>query len=461
MGRKLFNAKIPAIIPLNLNLTVKVIFSFSAVILYFLPVLKARPSNGFGGIPFNLELSTLKYPGSASDIWYYLYRAKFFENFSLPPDDEFWIMRIWPPGLSLWYATLSFITFKGTIFLLLHLIILSTSWFMVFIYFVWRCKNVWATFLTSFLSLIFMSTDMFSSWLIGEHSVASESLSLLFYVAFLIALLSPSSKLSSDFLRGIIPAIFLVAASLTRAVFDLMFVLTLAVLLAYIVFNYLSRREIKFLKNKIVIVFIISYLILSAPFRIFMLNEAGTPLYSGNASGTWADSWTPSDNLGAFWIETGYNGFCKSYPEKCKQLQETSGPVSNEDYRDAAISELIRDPSPWIKERIQVIATQFWKAVEFSPERRSTGLILLSATPLLLLLIKVRKVKNSFPPSTQKSSASFADIMAFFSFGPLVLAHFEPRYFYVLIVYSFVRLHIFIKEHDQPIEASNLTVKSK
>lgn len=65
----MFNTKIPAINPLILNLIVKVFFSFSAAILYFLPVLKDRPSNGFGGIPFNLELSTLKYPGAASDIW--------------------------------------------------------------------------------------------------------------------------------------------------------------------------------------------------------------------------------------------------------------------------------------------------------------------------------------------------------------------------------------------------------
>jgi len=400
---------------------------------------------GYSDVPIscNLDQCALLLKNGGPDYAYYINLANAINSSNSYIPISPWLLKAWPPGMGVYYAFLSKVTFSSSYFLLLHVFIVVIGWSALLTFPILKARSFKTAVLRSLLAICLIHLGLFEEWLFSGFVIYSETLGLLLFFGFIVFFSNIQSSSLKQYARikAIIAGILLAMAAYVRIVFDLAAVVFLASMVAIFLIRLSIKRYSATQKNSMRTPLIICgiFLLLTLPWRLFAYSEleSNSLTFASNSNGAWVNAWTPTKNWKAggnlYFVEVGINHLCVSYPDTCEQLDTLKVKEPNL-YMNKGISAITSNPRPWIENRIKVFFNSFKTASNFNllPYGWILSIIFFFFSITSCCVIFFRR-RFSFQDDKHVLIVT-SIILTSVTVMPLILTAFEPRYLYTLVI---------------------------
>lgn len=414
--------------------------------------------SGANIFPGNLQFSsTLDEVAKAQGEWDWKYWGLFardFSNFQLQRD-EFWILRLWPPGMpSLFIFTNIFV---DRYFVLFLSIIVAIIWLFIIWKSIQLASNVSFVLLLMVFWMNVLNSRTFNYHIVGPGRLYSESFGIGLFIIGMMYVLTLYYKDKIEPRWSSIAVVTIALSIYIKAVNDLiMIVFALMFIVTTCTSKFKNRKHNnKFTKknnsrttkqtiNINIIRLVLAIELICLPWRIlvFSVLSPGNYLFASTDNQMWINQWKPSEiYVSGPWVsEYGSNGFCQAYPKDCVRLNlqegnselaySGNGVNSAKEFRNQAIKSVIHDPLPWIKSRMNF---HFNRSIDVS-----NGFIFGNVNSIIFHLLLIGLLGAHLKRLLEKRQDKIGLIslisISIGSIAPLYIGQFETRY----LIYEYV-----------------------
>ena len=400
---------------------------------------------GYSDVPIscNLDRCALLLKNGGPDYAYYINLANAINSNNSYIPISSWLLKAWPPGMGIYYAFLSKITFSSSYFLLLHIFIVVIGWSALLTFPILKAQSFKTAVLRALLAISLIHLGLFEEWLFSGFVIYSETLGLLLFFGFIVFFSNAQSSSLKQYsrMKAIAAGILLAMAAYVRIVFDLAAVVFLALTLAILFLRLKTKKNSASQRNSMRAPLIISgvFLLLTLPWRLFAYSEleSNSFTFASNSNGAWVNAWTPTKNWevggNSYFVGVGINHLCVSYPDSCEKLDSLKMIEPNL-YMKEGISAITSNPRPWIENRLEVFFNSFKTASNFSflPYGWILSILFFSYSITSFCVIFLRR-RFSFQDDKHVLITTSV-ILTSVTVMPLILTAFEPRYLYTLVI---------------------------
>jgi hypothetical protein len=369
---------------------------------------------------------------------------------NLNPETQFWIVRLWSPGLSIIEVPLIWLTKIGIpiFWSLLSVTIILWVFNFKFVFSMLKSRN--ELFLGFIVILVLINSWDFQ-YILREGLFYTEGLG---YGLLFLGLMQISKILASEDVLKIKKKKKLIAGALIggsiwiRHTHDTALILTIIIFCIFLVFSN-TRLELKRLVNQkkfsqmhqerkkripfqtgiksVIVIFLIA-LVVTIPWRVIAYEIFGGTKYSMSSAsqyvgpGLWVEK---SEEAKSYWVPFGINWACRIDAEQCKRINDLgTDSFENSKLLELGIKSALTYPGAYIQERFSTL-TKFWISnFPNSSNKFKIGSIL----PLLYFLIIPLKNRGKWN-SRMTTIASIWIIFIIVTAAQLAIIHFESRYF--------------------------------
>jgi hypothetical protein len=400
---------------------------------------------GYRDVPISCSLDgCAKFLSSGGpDYSYYMNLANYFNgNGSYIPISP-WFLKAWPPGMGLYYAFLSKLTFNNSYFLVMHIIIMILAWCFLLTYPVFKSLSIRSSILKGILVVYVINLSLFKNWLFSGFIIYSETLGLLLLFSFIVIFCRIQNSILIKRPRFIIlvAGTLLALAAYVRIVFDLAaLTLLIIIIMIYLIRLLLGKNlNIKSISMRASLNICLIFLLLTLPWRFFAYSQldSNSWTFASNSNGAWQNAWTPTENWAvdgnSYFVSVGINHLCVSYPIECRKLNESKS-IDPENFRKQGINSIVSNPFPWIENRFRTFHSSFIESS--SSNFTHHGWILSTILSLYYItksLSSIFRRRFNFGNQDHLLTATSL-ILVGVTAVPLTLTAFEPRYLYTLVI---------------------------
>jgi hypothetical protein len=369
---------------------------------------------------------------------------------NLNPDTQFWIVRLWSPGMSIIEVPLIWLTKIGIPIFWSLLSITITLWVINFTLVLRMMKSNKEIFL-GFIVIIILVNSWDFQYILREGLFYTEGLG---YGLLFLGLLYISKTIASEEASPIrnkqkVIAGILVGASIwIRHTQDTALIFTIIIFCLALSYSKIKPQLIKLVnqeklikinqerKNRlrlqstiksVVAIFLIALLI-TIPWRVISDQVFGGVKYSMSSApgligpGLWLDKSVEAEN---YWVPYGVNWACRIDTIECERINSLGfSSFKNSELLELAIISALTHPVDYIQERYSFLTT-FW--ISNDPPS-SIKFKIASVLPLFYFLIIPLKKKRKWN-SRISIIASMWIIYILLTVAQLAIIHFESRYF--------------------------------
>lgn len=369
---------------------------------------------------------------------------------NLNPDTQFWIVRLWSPGMSIIEVPLIWLTKIGIPIFWSLLSITITLWVINFTLVLRMMKSNKEIFL-GFIVLIILVNSWDFQYILKEGLFYTEGLG---YGLLFLGLLYISKTIASEEASPIrnkqkVIAGILVGASIwIRHTQDTALIFTIIIFCLTLSYSKIKPQLIKLVnqeklikinqerKNRlrlqstiksVIAIFLIALLI-TIPWRVISDQVFGGVKYSMSSAprligpGLWLDKSAEAEN---YWVPFGVNWACRIDTTECERINSLGfSSFKNSKLLELAIVSALTHPVAYIQERYSFL-TKFWISNDPTSSIKFKIASLLPLFYLLIILLKKREKWNS----RMAIIASMWLIFILLTAGQLAITHFESRYF--------------------------------
>ena len=422
-------------------------------LIYFLIALylihRTFPSGLFSKIPnlgilVNSSPEQIRESYGQGDAGSYLDVALTLSKFRGISPEQYFYIHTWAPGQPIFLALLIFLTNFGIPIFILAFVINIFFW-LLFPFIVDRTtSNLPAKLIFHFFYITFLlSSDM--QWMIHSGLLYSEGLSNIFFVYsfYLTFNFIMRNKLTAR--RILLISILISASMLIRYTLENGYVLTIFVLLVFLFYSFISKKEkYTYIFARLIAIFLIAFLI-TVPWRIINKYKYDMDTFALSNTSSWSayGIWLPdSDPVAMYWAPYGGNWACRVDPIKCAEINSKG--LTNYDSRffyGEAIKSAIINPIKFFKERLSILDDFY---IGNSPNKFKDVQVYYSFSTIVMLLslfyflIKKRIYLITLP--FLLIVPTLASSLVFF-----LLTHYEYRYFINFKISIFLLFFLLIK----------------
>jgi hypothetical protein len=369
---------------------------------------------------------------------------------NLNPDTQFWIVRLWSPGMSIIEVPLIWLTKIGIPIFWSLLSITITLWVINFTL-VLRMMKSNKEILLGFIVIIILVNSWDFQYILREGLFYTEGLG---YGLLFLGLLYISKTIASEEASPIrnkqkVIAGILVGASIwIRHTTDTALIFTIIIFCLALSYSKIKPQLIKLVnqeklikinqvrKNRlrlqstiksVIAIFLIALLI-TIPWRVISDQVFGGVKYSMSSAprligpGLWLDKSVEAEN---YWVPFGVNWACRIDTIECERINSLGfSSFKNSELLELAIISALTHPVDYIQERYSFLTT-FW--ISNDPPS-SIKFKIASVLPLFYFLIIPLKKKRKWN-SRISIIASMWIIYILLTVAQLAIIHFESRYF--------------------------------
>ena len=369
---------------------------------------------------------------------------------NLNPDTQFWIVRLWSPGMSIIEVPLIWLT-KIRIPIFWSLLTITIAlWVINFKLALEMMKGNFELFL-GFIVIIILINSWDFQYILRDGLFYTEGLGygLLFlgllYISKTIAFEAVSPILKK---QKVIAGILVGGSIWIRHTQDTALIFTIIIFCVALGYYRIKYKLIKFInkeklikinqerKNRIMLqstlksvvaVFLIALLI-TIPWRVIADQVFGSVKYSMSSApqlvgpGLWLDKSAETEN---YWVPFGVNWACRIDASECERINNLGfSSFKNSELLKLAISSALTHPIAYIQERNSTL-TKFWIPSYLTS---SVKFKIASILPLFYLLIIPLKKRGKWNYRMSIISSIWL-IFILLTVAQLAITHFESRYF--------------------------------
>lgn len=425
-----------------------------SAILFLIMVASGFTLNGIGllghtALPFDTAVSDVRQSWGSSDAGSYLQAALSLHDSGTIPEEDRWILNLWPPGMV--WLNLALVTLSenfGIPFLVQSLFV--NAWALaivttkIFTILVEKGRALWAGFITAFL--LSSSITQFGTNYIGmSDSLAACLVVLSGIYLFEWVSLNEERVVSNRLLKAAFALGFAMYLRVTVDTFALLMVIFLLLWVAtqWIIKFLVPRNAGRSPKRNVAgLAFVLGVSqLLTLPWRFFV----GTVYRPGDFRWSTASDyygpykWIPTERFESWeagWLIEGHANFaCLNDPEQCHAINQDellaespfsggpSGAYTTGEHNLLAIQSFLESPSPYVVERLSILAQGF-----VAPVGAPVGTVSAFETVALLLLFLPGLIMILRYPERLNSGLVFLLSFTILNVGFLALVHMETRY---------------------------------
>jgi hypothetical protein len=395
---------------------------------------------------------------------------------NLNPDTQFWIVRLWSPGMSIIEVPLIWLTKIGIPIFWSLLSITITLWVINFTLVLRMMKSNKEIFL-GFIVIIILVNSWDFQYILREGLFYTEGLGygLLFLGLLYISKIIASEELSPIKNKQKVVAGILVGGSIwIRHTHDTALIFTIIIFCVALSYYKIKPQLIKLVnqekfiklnqerKNRlrfqstiksVIAIFLIALLI-TIPWRVVADQVFGSVKYSMSAApqlvgpGLWLDKSVEAEN---YWVPFGVNWACRIDATECERINSLGfSSFKNSELLELAIVSALTQPVAYIQERYSYLK-KFWIS---NYPTSSIKFKIASLLPLFYFLIIPLKKRGKWNSKILIITSIWL-IFILLTAVQLAITHFESRYFIpirLLLIGLFFSLIQSIEEVEKKIK---------
>lgn len=369
---------------------------------------------------------------------------------NLNPDTQFWIVRLWSPGMSIIEVPLIWLTKIGIPIFWSLLSVTIALWVLNFTLVLRMLKSNKELFL-GFIVIIILVNSWDFQYILREGLFYTEGLG---YGLLFLGLLYISKTIASEEVAPIgkkqkVIAGILVGGSIwIRHTQDTALIFTIFIFCVALSYYKIKPQLIKLVNQEkfiqikqeqkktvklqstirsVLVIFLIALLI-TIPWRVIADQVFGSVKYSMSSApqlvgpGLWLDKSAEAEN---YWVPFGVNWACRIDTTECERINSLGfSSFKNSKLLELAIISALTNPVAYIQERYSFL-TKFWISNDPTSSIKFKIASILPLFYLLIIPLKKRKKWNSRMAIIAPMWLSFILLTA----GQLAVTHFESRYF--------------------------------